>query len=72
MSIILYSNGCARCETLKMMLNDSGIPYTENNSVDEMLRLGFTKTPMLGVDGYYLDYQSAKKWIEDQTKGENE
>ena len=63
---VLYSNGCPRCKILKKKLDDKGITYVENNSVDEMLELGFTSVPMLDVGGEVLDYGSAVKWINEK------
>jgi len=70
-SIVLYSTGCPSCKTLKLMLDKAGISYTENNSVDEMLALGFTQIPVLSVDGLNLGFKDAKNWIEENNKGEN-
>lgn len=70
-SIVLYSTGCPSCKTLKLMLDKAGISYTENNSVDEMLALGFTQIPVLSVDGLNLGFKDAKNWIEENHKGEN-
>lgn len=41
-TVILYSTGCPRCSVLKKKLEEKGINYTENNSVDEMLALGIS------------------------------
>ena len=69
-NIILYSTGCVACKNLKMMLNKAGITYTENNSVDEMLSLGFTQLPMLSVDGVNMHYADAKTWVQKYIEGE--
>lgn len=34
MAITLYSTGCPKCKVLKKKLEEKGIKYTENNSVD--------------------------------------
>lgn len=44
---------------LKKKLEENGIKYTENNSVDEMLELGITHVPMLMMDGELLSYAQA-------------
>ncbi len=63
-SIVLYSKeGCPSCKSLKMMLNKARVKYTENNSLEEMTALGFVGLPVLSVDGTYLQYADAKKWI---------
>lgn len=63
MKIILYSTGCPRCAQLKMLLDNHGVPYTLNTSVDEMLALGFQAVPVLAVNGSYLNYNEAKSWV---------
>lgn len=63
MSIILYSTGCPKCVQLKMLLDSYGATYTINNSVDEMLALGFNTVPVLAVDGSYMNYGEAKNWV---------
>lgn len=70
MNVILYSTGCPKCNELKLLLKQNGITYTENNSVDEMLSMGFTQVPILEVDGEHFDVNAAKTWIS-QHKGES-
>lgn len=69
--IVLYSTGCPRCQTLKMLLDNREIAYEENNSVEEMLKLGFNDVPVLMVGGNYLNYNQSKQWLESLCKGEN-
>ena len=59
MEVILYSTGCPRCMVLKKKLEENGIKYTENNSVDEMLKLGITHVPVLMMDDELLSYAQA-------------
>ena len=62
--VVLYSqNGCVKCKQLKMLLDKNNIKYIVNTSVDEMLALGFDRTPVLGVDGKYMYTEEAEKWI---------
>ena len=44
-------------------LEEKGIAYTENNTVDEMLSLGIVQVPVLSVDGELLDFQTANQWV---------
>ena len=71
-TVILYSNNCPNCKKLKMLLDSRRISYTENNSVEEMIELGFTKTPVLSVDGINMGYDDAKHWVIENSKGEIE
>ena len=63
---MLYSTGCPRCNVLKKKLNEKGIDYTENNSVDEMVSMGIMEVPVLSVDGRLLDFSGAVKWVNDR------
>lgn len=63
MEIILYSTGCIKCTQLKMLLDGFGVPYTVNDSVEDMLKLGFSKVPVLAVNGSFMDYSEARNWI---------
>lgn len=69
-TVVLYSTGCPSCKTLKLMLDKAGVLYTENNSIDDMLSLGFTQVPILCVDGVNLKYNEAKNWVQENSKGE--
>lgn len=64
--IILYSTGCPKCEVLKKKLTEKAIPYTESNSVDEMLALGITQVPMLDNNGTLMDFKQAVEWVNKQ------
>lgn len=62
MSVILYSTGCPKCNILKKILTERNIPFTENNSTDEMQDLGFKEVPKLDVDGQIYDFTNALSW----------
>ena len=61
--IVLYSTGCPKCEVLKKKLAEKDIPYTENNSVDEMLALGITQVPVLGIGDELKNFTESLEWI---------
>lgn len=63
MSIILYSTGCPKCKVLKSKLEDKGIEFVENNSVEEMTELGIAQVPVLSVCGALLDFKNAVTWV---------
>jgi hypothetical protein len=48
---------------LKTKLDNKGIEYTEENSVDKMLALGIESAPVLEVDNKILDFFEAIKWV---------
>ena len=47
-------------------LEEKGIKYTENNSVDEMLSLGISQVPVLSVNNKLLDFSTANDWVNQQ------
>ena len=63
MSVILYSTGCPKCKVLKSKLDSKGIKYDVVDDVDEMLRLGMTTVPCLGVDGKVLNFKESVDYI---------
>lgn len=64
--VVLYSTGCPRCGILKKKLEQKGIEYQENHSVDEMLSLGITQVPVLSVDDELYDFSAANEWVNQQ------
>lgn len=65
-AIVLYSTGCPRCSVLKKKLEEKGINYTENNAVDEMLALGITTVPVLGIGDELKDFTESIAWLNNQ------
>lgn len=62
-NVTLYSTGCPKCKVLKQKLDGAGVQYAENNSVKEMLALGFAQSPVLLVSGKYLQFGQAIEWV---------
>lgn len=63
MDFVLYSNGCPNCRALKQMLDNKGVHYTEENSVEKMVSLGLQRVPVLSVDGELLEYRKATEFV---------
>jgi glutaredoxin len=61
----LYSTGCPKCKILKKKLDDAGISYEENNSTEDMIRLGIEQVPVLCTDETLLSFGEAVKWIKE-------
>lgn len=61
--IILYSTGCPKCKVLKKKLDEKGIEYMVNSSVEEMTALGITQVPVLCVNGKLLQFKQAVDWV---------
>lgn len=67
--IILYTTGCPLCSKLKTKLEAANLQYELNTDVEQMEALGFEMLPVLEVDGKYLEYGAAVKWIKEITNG---
>ena len=61
--VTMYSTGCPRCEVLKKRLEQKGIEFEINNSVERMLSLGINDVPVLDVEGKLLPFAEAVKWV---------
>ena len=66
--IIFYSTHCPKCNVLKAKLDKAEIEYDEVNDTVEMLKNGFNTSPMLEVNGKYLDFGKAIQWIKDNER----
>lgn len=68
--VIVYTQrGCGKCDILKRQLAAKDIDYDEVSDINEMIAIGLKRTPMLKVDGEFLDYSAAIQWIKNN-KGE--
>lgn len=65
-NVVLYSTGCPKCKILERRLGDKNVEYSENNSVDEMISLGFTELPVLKVGEDMLSFKDALAWVNQQ------
>lgn len=64
--IVLYSNGCPKCNVLKSKLDEKNIKYEICSDIDIMLGKGFKSVPMLEVDNKIMDYIESLNWIKEQ------
>lgn len=62
-SVIFYTTGCPKCAILKKKLDAAHVPYTLNDSVDEMQALGMTEAPALSVNGTLLGFGDSVRWV---------
>lgn len=62
----LYSTGCPKCQVLKKKLDAAGINYTIESDIEIMKTKGFLQVPILEVDGKYMNFTEANKWIGEQ------
>lgn len=67
--IIQFSTGCPKCTVLKKKQQAKNIPYILNESIQEMMALGFKSAPLLSVNGQVMDFTAANTWINQQQGG---
>lgn len=63
MEIIIFSNGCPKCEVLKTKMDNANLNYKTSTDFQEIIDRGFETLPVLKVNNEYLDFVSAVKWI---------
>lgn len=61
----LISNGCKKCKILQSKLDEKGLGYDKSDNMQELIDLGFKTVPVLEVDGEYMEFGRAMKWIQD-------
>lgn len=68
MDIKLYTTNCPRCKVLEKKLEQKGINFekVEDFDLQEMVEKGFSTAPILDVDGKYMIFTDAVKWINSQ------
>lgn len=64
--IVLYSNGCPKCNVLKSKLDEKNIKYEICSDIDIMFGKGFKSVPMLEVDNKIMNYIESLNWIKEQ------
>lgn len=65
MDVKLYTTNCPRCKVLEKKLEQKGINFekVEDFDLQEMIDKGFKTAPILYVDGEYMIFTDAVKWI---------
>ncbi len=71
-SIMLYSNGCPKCNVIKNKLNAKNVSYVENNNVEELVSLGIQTLPVLKVGNEFLSFAEANAWVNNYTSEDND
>lgn len=62
--IILYSNGCPKCNVLKAKLKEKNITFAEeNNDFKELISANIQSLPALKVNNNLLIYKEAIDWV---------
>lgn len=55
---------CPKCKILQAKLDEKGLDYEKSDNMQELIDLGFKTVPVLEVDGEYMDFGKAMKWIQ--------
>ena len=66
MMIKLYTTHCPQCRALESKLEKKSIQYDSCDDTEVMKQLGFKAAPMLEVDGQYMNFSQAIKWVNAQ------
>ena len=61
--VTLYSTNCPRCKVLEKKMEQAGVSFEVNTSVDDMLALGMRQAPMLKIGDELLDFTAACAWL---------
>lgn len=63
---MLYSNGCPKCEILKLKLDAKNVNYITSDDIVTLRNNKIFSLPQLQLeDGTFLDYRSAVAWSND-------
>ena len=62
--MILYTQGCIKCDVLKKKLEQKGLSFTiESNDFQKLTEAGIEFMPVLEVNGELLQFNDAVKYI---------
>ncbi|MGN1044207.1 MAG: hypothetical protein ACI4PR_05425 [Acutalibacteraceae bacterium] len=65
-NIILYSNGCPKCNVLKSKLESKKIQFKETNDFSKLEKIGVKSLPIMEIEGEILTFVEANTWINTQ------
>ena len=64
--VIMYgTETCPRCDILEEKLKNSGIEYKKSLEIESLIEKGFRSVPVLEVNGEFLDFGKAVKWVKE-------
>lgn len=64
--IVLYAQpGCPMCQMLKRLLDKAKISYIVEEDLTALKYLNMIHVPVLVVDGQYLKYPEALRWVKE-------
>jgi hypothetical protein len=63
--MVLFTKGCPLCVVLEEKLTQKGVVFEKSEDFSEIEERGFTRIPVLKVDGdTYLDFSAANKYVD--------
>lgn len=74
MGIVVYGNGCPKCNILIKKLDEKGVTYTKVDSMEEIVKIGkennIPSMPITIWNDEVLDFKSAIEKTNKITRGE--
>lgn len=61
--VTLYTTHCPKCRVIEKKLSQKNIEYKEISDQEVMIKLGFKSAPVLEVDGKYMNFGDANRWL---------
>ena len=62
--MILYTQGCVKCDVLKKKLEQKGLSFTiESNNFQKLIDAGIDHMPVLEVNGELLQFNDAVEYV---------
>ena len=65
--VVLYSNGCPRCNMVKASLDSKKIPYEIISDIDEIMAMaekhGEKSLPFAVIEGNFFGTKDLQKWV---------
>ena len=68
MDIKLYTIHCPQCNVLRKKLDLAGVQYTLIDDIATLAALGYDHFPILAVGDKEMDFYTATKWLEEQSR----
>lgn len=64
--VILYSNGCPRCNVLKKKLESANVSFEVESDIEVIMSKGFMSVPILEVNGVFLTFENAVQYVNEK------
>lgn len=61
--LLVYTNGCPKCNMLKMQLDKHGVKFQTTDNFEKIIKEGHTSLPVVEHKGKLLKYDDAMKAV---------